>query len=169
MPDRAFRFEPLGSHQRDTFSCGAESLDRYFRQQAGQDLRRNLAVPYVLVDTSADVVAGYYTLSNLSIVPASILQSMAARVGRYQAIPAILLGRLAVDQRYQGQGLGKMLLMDALFRALEISFRTGAWAVVVDAIDDSARAFYERYGFIRVVDDEYRLFLPIQTIKQLKP
>jgi GNAT superfamily N-acetyltransferase len=167
VPDDRFRFEPLGAHKRGAFSCGIEALDRYFREQAGQDLRRRLAVSYVLVEVATGVIAGYYTLSGFTIAPASLPETEARRTGRYAAIPAVLLGRLAVDRRYQGQRLGEMLLMDALRRALELSTQLGAWAVVVDAKGDAARRFYERYEFMRVLDDKYRLFLPMQTIKDL--
>lgn len=167
MPDDRFRIEPLGARSREAFSCGVEALDRYLHQQAGQDLRRRLAVPYVLVDTQTNSIAGYYTLSTFTIVPASLPQCEARRVGRYSAVPAILLGRLAVDLRYRRQRLGELLLLDALQRSLAIGDQIGAWAVVVDAIDDSARRFYEHYGFVRVLDDEYRLYLPIQTIKEV--
>jgi ribosomal protein S18 acetylase RimI-like enzyme len=83
-------------------------------------------------------------------------------------VPAILIGRLAVDRRYRGQGLGRLLLVDALLRSLAISRQVGAMAVVVDAKDDAARSFYEQYGFTRFVDHDNRLFLPMATIAQLE-
>jgi predicted GNAT family N-acyltransferase len=170
VPDDRYRFEPLGAdHDRADFSSGVEALDRYFRQQAGQDQRRGLAVPHVLIDSAAGAVVGYYTLSALSILAESLPEDMARELPRYQALPAILLGRLAVDQRYRGQGLGELLLMDALHRSLDISQRLGSMAVVVDAKDDAARAFYERYGFLRFLDHEYRLFLPMTTVVQTFP
>ncbi|MBI4494711.1 MAG: GNAT family N-acetyltransferase [Chloroflexi bacterium] len=168
MTHGRYRSETLGErHPRADFSCGVEALDRYFHQQAGQDQRRGLAVPYVLVDTTSGAVVGYYTLSTLSIVPASLPVAVTRRLPRYQTFPGILIGRLAVDQRARGQGLGAMLLMDALRRCLDLSRQIGAMAVVVDARDEAARAFYERYGFLRLVDHDYRLFLPMATIAQL--
>ena len=168
MADDRYRFEPLGAHHdRADFSCGVETLDRYFRQQAGQDQRRGLAVPYVLVDPATGVVAGYYTLSTLSILAESLPADLTRKLPRYPALPTILIGRLAVDQRHRGQGLGELLLIDALHRSLDISRQIGAMAVVVDAKDDAARAFYERYGFMRFTDHEHRLFLTITTVAQI--
>jgi len=123
-------------------------------------------LPYVLVDTATGGIVGYYTLSTFSIVPTSLPQGMAKKLPTYEAFPAILLGRLAVDRRYRGQGFGEILLVDALRRSLESTRQVAAMAVIVDAKDDAARAFYERYGFMRVVDDEYRLFLPMATVGQ---
>jgi GNAT superfamily N-acetyltransferase len=165
----SYRFESLGPHHdRAGFTCGVEALDRYFRQQVGQDQRRGLAVPYVLVDTSTANVVGYYTLIPYSIVPASLPEDMTRKLPRYDALPAILVGRLTVDQRYHGQGFGRRLLMDALARSLSISQQVGALVVVVDAKDDAARTFYEQYGFRRFADHEYRLFVPMSTIAQLE-
>ncbi len=168
MSGRGYRFEPLGPHHnRAAFSCGVEALDRYFRQQVGQDQRRGLAVPYVLVDTATGNVAGYYTLSTLSIEPTGLPGAMTRKLPRYDAFPAILIGRVAVDGRYRGQGFGRLLLLDALARSLSISQQVGALVVVVDAKDDAARSFHEQYGFARFADHEYRLFVPMSTIAQL--
>jgi len=170
VADDAYRFEQLGTHHRRAdFSCGVEALDRYFRQQAGQDQRRGVAVPYVLADPATGAVVGYYTLSTLSILAESLPDELTRKLPRYQALPAVLIGRLAVDQRYRGRGLGELLLMDALHRGFDISRQVGAMAVVVDAKDDAARSFYERYGFRRFVDHEYRLFLPMATVARLFP
>jgi GNAT superfamily N-acetyltransferase len=169
MTDSGYRFEPLHRHHdRAAFSCGVEPLDRYFHQQVGQDRRRGLAVPYVLVEATTGDVAGYYTLSTFSVVPASLPDVVGRKLPRYETVPAILIGRLAVDRRYRGKGLGRLLLVDALLRSLAISEQVGAMAVVVDAKDDTARSFYEQYGFTRFVDHEYRLFLPMATIAQLE-
>lgn len=171
MPEQHYRVERLGRHHdaaRATFSSGVEALDRYFRQQAGQDLRRRLAVPYVLLEATTAAIAGFYTLSSLSVIPASLPSETTRGLARYPALPAILIGRLAVDQRFQGQGIGELLLLDALRRSLEASQGIGATAVIVDAKDNRARAFYERYGFQRFVDHEYRLFLPMSAVAQLR-
>ena len=170
MAGTDFRFERLDRrHPRKEFSCGVEALDRYFHRQAGQDQRRRIAVPYVLVDAATEAIAGYYTLSALSILPANLPGDLVVKLPHYSAFPAILIGRLAIDSRFRGQGLGELLLLDALHRSLEISARVGALAVVVDAKDDAARGFYERYDFQRFVDHPYRLFLPVATISQLRP
>ncbi len=168
MPGDHYLFEPLGPHHnRAAFSCGVVALDRYFRQQASQDLQRNLAAVFVLRDTTSELVIGYYTLNATSLESTGLPPAVTTRLPRYPVLPAVLLGRLAVDERYQGQGFGELLLVDALRRSLATSEQIAAMAVVVDAKDDAARGFYERYGFQRFLDDEYRLFIPMTTIANL--
>lgn len=158
--------EPLGAiHRRVDFSCGAEPLDRYIKQQAGQDVRRHLAAVFVLRSRhDPATIAGYYTLSAASMTIEDLPPDERKRLPRYP-LPAILIGRLAVDHRYQRQGLGEYLLMDALQRSLRADI--AAIAVIVDAKDDNARSFYERYGFRRLPEREYRLFLLLKTFEEL--
>lgn len=162
-----YAIEPLGQHDRTAFCCGVEALDVYFQRQAGQDARKYVAASFVLIDRSSGSIAGYYTLSSMSIsagdVPPEIKQKL--KVPKYQVLPATLLGRLAVDRNYQGKGLGELLLMDALFRIWRSEIAT--IAVVVDAKDESACRFYERYQFIRLSNYPNRLFLPMATIAKL--
>ena len=164
-----YLIEPLGqAHNRAAFSCGVESLDRYLRQQATQDIRRYLAAVYVLrTAEEASTVAGYYTLSATAVDPANLPSMLVKqlRLPPYRTLPAALIGRLAVDQRYRGQGLGKVLLLDALYRSLHNEM--AVMAVIVDAKDDTARSFYERYDFERLLDDPYRLFLPMKKVREL--
>jgi GNAT superfamily N-acetyltransferase len=168
MRDPRFALEPLGRrHPRAAFSCGVEPLDRYFREQAGQDMRRRAAVVYVLVERDTGMIAGFYTLSAAGIDVSAFPAELARQLPRYPRLPAILLGRLALDRRFRGQGLGCGLLLDALARAYHLSRQIGALAVIVDAKDDEARRFYERFGFQRLADDERRLFLEMATIAGL--
>jgi len=167
MAAERYRVEPLAQHSRTGFSCGVDALDRYFREQAGQDLRRRLAVPYVMVDGATETIAGYYTLSSVSLLAQSLPEHIVRRLAHYPVFPATLIGRLAVDLRYRRQGLGERLLLDALRRSVAASHEVAAMAVVVDAKDDAARAFYESYGFGRILDDEYRLYLSMGTVAQL--
>ena len=161
--------EPLGSHHnRADFSSGNASLDRYLKEQAGQDLRRGCATPFILTPRRGDTaVLGYYTLSSYGIDVGDLPSSVAKRLPRYPLIPATLLGRLAVDRRYQRQGIGEFLLMDALHRALEQSAEIAAAAVVVDAIDVGAAKFYQHFGFVAFPSITGRLFLPMQAIARL--
>jgi GNAT superfamily N-acetyltransferase len=163
--------EPLGKHDRAAFSCGAEQPDRYIRQQASQDVRRRVAAVFALCDRDSKSIIGYYTLSACTVLLRDLPEEQRTRFPRYPEVPTVLLGRLAVDRRYVGQGWGKTLLLDALHRCLAQSEQIAAAAVVVDAKDDSARVFYERYGFLRPLDPEgqheNRLFLPMKTIEQL--
>jgi len=160
--------ERLGKHHdRSTFTSGSASLDHYLRKRAGQDARRRFTAPFVVCAPGTDRVVGYYTLSAISIDVGELPEDTARRLPGYPEVPAILLGRLAVDQAFRGQGLGGWLLVDALKRAYGQSDTVGAAAVVVDAKDEAAAAFYEHYGFQRFPDQPHRLFLPMKTIAKL--
>jgi len=162
-----YRVEPLGGHNRAAFVSGQESLDRYIREQATQDIRRHIAHIYVLIDVSTETVAGYYTLSNYAIEAASLPADITKRFGRYPSLPATLLGRLALDQRFQARKLGGVLLRNALRKGVEMSERIASCGIVVDAIDEAARGFYEHYGFVRFLDNESKLFIPMETVRKL--
>lgn len=169
MSAHRYRVERLGRHhKRATFSCGEESLDRYLQQQARQDDDRNVAKVFVLYDSQDNQIAGYYTLSASALQLGDLPDSVRHALPRYPHMPVVLLGRLATDQRYQGHGLGAVLLFDALQRAFDVGTgQIAAMAVIVDALHDRARSFYERYGFQRLPDQEDRLFLTMKTIAQL--
>lgn len=164
----AYRVEPLGKqHDRSAFSSGVEPLDRYLREQAGQDARRHVAVPFALCEGRSNTVLGYYTLSALSVDVGTWPEELAKKLPKYPLVPATLLGRLAVDSHLRGKGAGEHLLMDALRRALEASRQVASVAVVVDAKDDGAVSFYRHYGFIGFLDQPHRLFLPMAVIEKL--
>lgn len=142
-----FSIETLApTHARARFSSSSEPLDRYFREQVGQDVRRRVAACYVAIDRATDRVAGYYTLSASSIPLAEIPKSLAKRLPKYNAVPVARLGRLAVDLDYRGQGLGAALLWDAILRAAKSE--VALFALVVDAKTREAAAFYRHHGFI---------------------
>lgn len=160
--------EPLNStHEKSAFSCGKEMLDDYLHKQANQDVKRKLAACFVIRDGQTDLIKGYYTLSNnsipLEVIPDEIRKKLPKS---YKTIPTTLLGRLAIDHNYQGQGIGKLLLIDALKRSYELSKAIGSFAVIVDPLDSEAERFYEKYGFIKLPDSK-KMFLPIKTIEQL--
>lgn len=148
------------TQQRQQFDCGIVELNLYVQQQISQDTKRNIAAPFVLLNENQ--VIGFYTLSassvNLGDLPAELIK----KLPKYPLVPVALLGRLAVDKNYQGQGLGDFLLMDALKRSRGLSEQIGIMAVVVDAINESASHFYQQYGFEQLTAN--RLFLPIQNI-----
>lgn len=160
-----FRIEPLGGQDRAAFSCGVEALDQYLKQQASQDARKNVAVPFVLL-TAADRIAGYYTLSSAMLkgsdLPAELVRKL--KPPRYSELPATLIGRLAVDSAFRGRGLGELLLTDALKRAWQSSEQIASLGVIVDAKDESAKNFYLRYEFLPFLENHKRLFLPMKTI-----
>lgn len=163
-----FRIEPLGNHDRAAFSCGRETLDIYLREQASQDARKLAAAPFVLL-TVDNRIAGYYTLSSSMIraddLPPETIKKW--RWPRYPELPAVLIGRLARDVSFKGQGVGELLLMDALKRSLKSCSNIASVAVIADAKDDNGRQFYERYGFIMFLDARNRLYLPMKTIQSL--
>jgi GNAT superfamily N-acetyltransferase len=161
--------EPLGNqHNRADFSCGSAGLDRYVKEQAGQDLRRGCAAPFVLVpERGGTSILGYYTLSSYGVDIGEFPANVGKKLPRYPLIPATLLGRLAVDRRYQGQGIGEFLLMDGLHRALMQSAEIAAAAVVVDAIDAGAVKFYQHFGFVAFPSIAGRLFLPMNAVAGL--
>jgi GNAT superfamily N-acetyltransferase len=163
--DEPLRFEPLGNHHdRSTFSCGVDALDRYFRAQAGQDARKNIAAPFALIAPDG-AIAGYYTLSATSIALPDMPSEVIRKLPRYPSIPATLIGRLAVDSGYRGLGYGRLLLADAMYRAQRSEI--ASFAVVVDAKDDNARRFYERESFLPFPERPLMLFRPMNEIKAL--
>lgn len=162
MTDPALRVVPLsGKHCRSTFVSGSEPLDYYFRQRVAQDIRRRIAACFVAV-TPEDLVAGYYTLASASLVLAELPPETARRLPRYPSIPAVRLGRLAVDLAFRGQGLGSALLADGLARAARSEI--AAFAMTVDAKDEAAMQFYLYHGFIPLPDSPMALFLPLATV-----
>ncbi len=137
------------THNRATFSCGSEPLDRYFQQQVTQDIRRRVTACFVAL-TSEQIVAGYYTLASTSVPLTGLPDGTAKKLPRYPLVPAVRMGRLAVDQNFKGQGLGGALLADALHRAFVSDI--AAYAMLVDAKYDEAAAFYKHHGFIPLLD-----------------
>jgi ribosomal protein S18 acetylase RimI-like enzyme len=162
-----FVFEPLGQkHDRAAFSCGVEALDTYLQKQASQDAKKHAAAPFVLTP-DGKTISGYYTLSQYAIDLGDVPEEVATRLPKYPAVSATLLGRLAVNIDYRGKRLGEKLLMDALYRSLKLSEQVASAGVVVDAKDETARAFYLKYGFIELPKINKRLFLPMGTIEKL--
>jgi GNAT superfamily N-acetyltransferase len=164
-PEGSLRVEALGpQHGRSSFVSGAEALDRYIRSQAGQDARKNMAAPFVLVLPDG-AIGGYYTLSATGVKLTEFPADTTRKLPRYPLVPATLLGRLAVDQNYQGRGYGRFLLADALLRAVRSEI--ASFAVVVDAKDQAARRFYERESFLPFPDQPMKLFRPMADIQRL--
>lgn len=161
MSRAPFLITPLdAAHDRTQFGSGSEPLDRYLRENVAQDIRRRVAACFVAL-TEAQRIAGYYTLASASLLLADLPASTAKKLPRYPTVPAVRMGRLAVDQAFQGQGLGGALLADALDRA--ICSEIAAYALMVDAKNDQAVAFYRHHGFITLPDAPLTLFLPLAT------
>lgn len=159
--------EPLSAtHVRSDFSCGHAPLDDYLRKQAGQHARKAMGRTFAAVRPGQRHVIGYYTLSASSVEFAQAPEALQRKLPRYP-LPVALLGKLAVDQTAQGEGLGEYLLMDALRRIVHISAQMAVLAVEVHALDERAKRFYLKYGFQPFLDQPLHLFLPLATVKRL--
>jgi len=162
-PSEDLRIVLLGEkHDREGFTCGVESLDRYLKNQAGQDVRRKANAVFVLgLFTEPKRVLGYYTLCAMAISQGEAPEAARKRIPRYPLVSATLIGRLAVAKDHQGQRLGSILLADALQRAFESASTVGSSMVIVDALDQAAAGFYAAHGFLRL-PDSLRLVLPMR-------
>lgn len=166
-PRVPWRIEPLDkAHDRTGFASGAPELDRYVRELASQDVRRDVARVFVALQDGSPAVCGFYSLGAANFQREKLPAAQANRLPHYP-VPAALLGRLAVDEGMQGKGLGVFLLMDALHRVLLASQTLAVHAMIVDARDEAAAAFYRKYGFIPFAGNERRLLLPMATLRQL--
>lgn len=154
-------------HDRADFTCGVESLDRYLKTQASQDLRRKANGVFVLTEASAPAkILGYYTLCAMSLSQGEVPEAARKHVPRYPLVSATLIGRLAVAKERQGQRLGAILLADALRRAYGSAGTVGSSMVVVDALDERAVNFYAAHGFVRL-PDSLRLVLPMLSVAEM--
>lgn len=159
-----FRVEPLAEHDRGAFKCGEPALDTYLRTQASQDIRRRIANCFVAVEVVSGVLAAFYTLSSASVAMTELPPEVTKRLPRYPSLPAVRIGRLAVDRRFGGRGLGAAMLADAAARVLGAAAAT--YAIIVDAKNDEAARFYEHHGFKAFVSVERALFLPLETARK---
>lgn len=163
----ALQFQLLDkTHDRQSFTCGEKSLDSYLKQYASQDIKRNINRLFVATEQKQKAIVAYYSLSANSLDVNNLPEKIKSRLPKYP-IPVSLLGRLAVSIDFQGQGIGKIVLADALKRVYHASQAMAVYAVVVDALDETAKQFYEKFGFIPLAKKKMSLFLPLQTIKQL--
>ena len=167
-PRLDLKIEALASHHdRNGFSSGVDSLDRYLRTQASQDVRRKANGVFILVESDKpDVVLGYYTLCATALQQGDVPPAARKHVPRYPLVSATLVGRLAVSEARQGERLGAVLLADAVQRAFASAGTVGSSMLVVEAINDRAAAFYEGNGFVRL-PDSLRLVLPMHAIQRL--
>jgi GNAT superfamily N-acetyltransferase len=153
------------SHRRKDFDCGEPSLSDFLRRFARQNDAKGISRTYVLLEEGSPIIVGYYTLCS-GCISFATLPDEHSQVPRYP-VPTAHIARLAVDRARQGQGLGAMLLADALKRIRQISSQIGIYAVTVHALHEKAKAFYEAFGFIALKDDALHLFLPLATIRNL--
>jgi ribosomal protein S18 acetylase RimI-like enzyme len=165
VTEPAFSVGLLSAGQdRSQFQSGAQALDHYFKQQVGQDVRRRITSCFVATNPGGQV-AGFYTLASASIPMNDLPPAMLKKLPRYPQVPVVRMGRLAVDLAFKGQGLGAALLADALQRCCKADI--AAFALVVDAKDQHAAAFYAHHGFLALSDQPLCLFLPLATARSL--
>ncbi len=165
MTGPRFRIVPLdGGHDRSRFHSGSAPLDIYFQRQVSQDVKRRVTACFVALDQDGKIV-GYYTLASASIDLSDLPEALAKKLPRYPTVPAVRMGRLAVDEACKGCGLGGALLADALARVLGSDI--AAYALVVDAKDDTASEFYLHHGMTAFPTSKLTLFLPMASAKQL--
>jgi len=158
-----FQLAPLDStHDRAAFNSDLEPLNRYLREQVTQDVRRRVAACFVAL-ADAKRIAGYYTLASASLLLTDLPVSTGKKLPRYPTVPAVRMGRLAVDQEFKGQGLGGALLADALNRVA--GSEIAAFALMVEAKNEAAADFYRHHGFIALPDSPRTLFLPPATVR----
>lgn len=159
-----FRVQVLGSdHARDGFSCGTPALDHYLARQATQDMRRRVSACFVATEVSSGKIAGYYTLAAGSVPLTDLPEALAKKLPRYPSVPAARVGRLAVDQAFHGRKLGGALLADAADRAARSE--VAIFALIVDAKDDTAAAFYRHHGFEPLGGKSRQLFVPLERFR----
>lgn len=151
-------------HDRSTFDCGDISLNNWLRQFASQNARRGIAVTYALTPLGDSRVIGFFSISCHAVTVEKIPPEHSKGLPNY-AVPMILVGKFALDRHFQGQGLGRDLLVDVVRRCAELSTRVGVRGIEVDAIDEAARDFYLRYQFTSLVDNPNHLFLPIEVAR----
>ena len=164
MSEYPFTIEPLGKQDRDNFCCGSEPLDRYFKIQVSQDIRRRLTACYIAICTDTQQIAGYYTLSATHISMTDLPDDVSKKLPRYPSIPAVRIGRLAVAKKFQGQGLGSTLLANAAFRILRSDI--AAFAITIDAKDDQAMTFYRHHGFLDLNAKERTMFVALSKFSK---
>ncbi|MBE9225599.1 GNAT family N-acetyltransferase [Phormidium sp. LEGE 05292] len=154
-------------HNRSSFSCGEESLDNYIRKQASQDLKKRVAMVFVLVDSPNIDVIAYYTLSSYTIALTELSESFAKNLPRYPLLPATLLGRLAVDRTQQSKHLGELILIDALKKALLATAQVASLAIIAEALNERVANFYQKYGFQSFKQEPMKLYLPMKSVEEL--
>jgi predicted GNAT family N-acyltransferase len=153
---------------KNSFDCGKPSLNNYIQTQASQDVRKKLSVCFVLLNSDQSTIEGYYTLSNASIPYHEVPEKLRRKYPKsYKYIPVALLGRLAIDAKIKGKGLGSKLLIDALKRSFHVADKKiGSVAVTVDPLDEEAEKYYRHFGFVKLPGSG-KMFLDMKTIKKL--
>jgi GNAT superfamily N-acetyltransferase len=154
------------AHDRNAFDCGEPPLNNYIQRLALQNDERGIGRTFVAVEAGGTRIPGYYTLATGKVT----FENMPAtrKLPPHMPVPVVLLGRLAVDSASKGSGMGKLLLLHALWRSQQIAAHAGVYAVEVDALHEQAAQFYRKYGFTPLLDDPLHLYLSMKTIEALQ-
>jgi GNAT superfamily N-acetyltransferase len=167
MTTALIRVSPLDrSFHLEAFDCGIAELNKFIKNYALKNQKQRISRTSVAHEENSITILGFHTLSAASISATALPQDLRNKLPRYP-VPCVLLARLAVDRNSQRIGIGKLLLKDAIEKIMHISALIGAYALLVDAKEDRARSFYEYYGFLRLPDRPYTLFLPIDTFADI--
>ncbi|NQV71870.1 GNAT family N-acetyltransferase [bacterium] len=153
-------------HIRSEFDCGDAALNQFLHKHAKQNFKKGLSVTYVAVRPGESTILGYYCISNGQVARHDLPDEEAGRLPRYP-VPVVRIGRLATSLEARGQGIGGLLLIDALKKSLKVSVKVGVYAVEVDAKTEAAKQFYLQYGFSALLDDSLHLYLSMKTVKNL--
>lgn len=152
-----------GNFNKSNFDCGYPQLNQFLQKYASQNYQKNYCLTFVATPPKSNIIVGYCSVSASSIEFVNLPESIKKGLPKYPA-PVMLIGQLAVDKTVQGQGLGKVLLIHALKRAVKISSELGIFAVRVDAIGEDSKNFYLKYSFVPLVNQPFSLLLPLKTI-----
>jgi ribosomal protein S18 acetylase RimI-like enzyme len=153
------------SHDREAFDCGNEALNQFLRQTARQHIQKGISRTFVLINTEQPkTILGFFTLSVCEVRAEKISPKLAKKYP--SSVPGVRLARLAVVSAWQRQGLGEILLVEAMQRTLAIAENVGIIGLFVDAKNEAVKGYYERYGFVSLEDTPLQLFLPLSTIEQ---
>lgn len=160
-----YRFERLADHDRRAFHCGNPFIDNWFQRMAGQQTLRDLTAVHLLLAQKSDRIVGFYSLSNSTVIASELPPISGRKLPPRMAIGAHLIGHLGVDQHYQGQGLGKVLVRDALLRAETLSHEAGSLGVIVHALEPALVPWYQRLGFQQFPAHPLHLLLTMRAIR----
>lgn len=148
-------------HDRKAFDCGTPELNDYLQRHADQHRRKGISTTFVLTDSRApETILGYYSLSAAQVDAAQLGEAVRKKLPRYP-VPCFRMGRLAIAEGQQGKGIGKLLLGSAIARCLRARKDIAAYALIVDAKNETAKAFYERFGFVAFLNAPLILYLPL--------
>jgi predicted GNAT family N-acyltransferase len=162
MDNIEYRIEIFSTkYNREKFNCNSARLNTYLQEQVTSNIRQNITICYLALIKQE--IIGYYTLSSSSLLLNNLSDDLKNKLPRYPTIPAVLMGRLAVDTNYQGKKVGASLLADALAKCINSGI--GAYALIVDVLDDKAKNFYLNYGFVECIDNPQILYFILSNVK----